>query len=178
MNEIWLPLFYNGLDLSDRFLVSSCGKIYSLKSQKILKQTLNKSTGYFGVCVSLGSRENKKLIKTHIAVACTFLGDRPDDYVVNHLDGNKKNNNVENLEWTTHSENVRHAYVNDLINCHYRIRCINTGEVFNSVVDACKWCGLSVWSRSMREYLNKNKNRKTAGKHPITKEGLRWEILN
>lgn len=74
MNEIWLPLFYNGLDLSDRFLVSSYGKIYSLKSQKILKQTLNKSTGYFGVCVSLGSREKKKLIKTHIAVACTFLG--------------------------------------------------------------------------------------------------------
>lgn len=178
MNEMWLPLFYKGLDFSDRFLVSSDGDIYSLKSKRVLKQTLNKSTGYFGVCVSLGSREKKKLIKTHIAVACTFLGDRSDDYVVNHKDGNKKNNNLENLEWTTHSENVRHAYENDLEKGHYRIRCINTGEVFNSVTDACKWCGLSVWSRSIREYLNKSKNRRTAGKHPITKEGLRWEILN
>lgn len=178
MNKMWLPLFYKGLDFSDRFLVSSDGDIYSLKSKRVLKQTLNKSTGYFGVCVSLGSREKKKLIKTHIAVACTFLGDRSDDYVVNHKDGNKKNNNLENLEWTTHSENVRHAYENDLEKGHYRIRCINTGEVFNSVTDACKWCGLSVWSRSIREYLNKSENRRTAGKHPITKEGLRWEILN
>lgn len=178
MGKIWLPLFYKSQDFSSRFLISNDGEIYSLKSKKILKQTLNKSTGYFGVCVSLGSRENKKLIKPHIAVACTFIGDMSDDYIVNHIDGNKQNNNVENLEWVTYSENVRHAYENNLIKGHYRIKCINTGEIFNSVIDACKWCGLSIWSRSIREYLDKSNNRKTAGKHPITKERLMWEIVN
>lgn len=53
MEEIWKPMFYKDMDLSDRFLVSNKGNIYSLISNKILKQTPNKSTGYYGLCVSL-----------------------------------------------------------------------------------------------------------------------------
>ena len=165
------------MDLSHRFLVSNDGEIYSLKSNKILKQSLNKNTGYFGVCVSLGSRKSKKLIKPHIAVACTFLGDKSSDFIVNHKDGNKTNNHLKNLEWVTHSENVRHAFIHDLEKCHYKIKCLNTGEIFYSVSEACSWCGLAIWSRSIKEYLQNDKGRKTAGKHPITKEGLRWELI-
>ena len=175
--ECWKPLIYKEIDLSDRFRVSNYGEIYSLKSKKILKQRLNLSTGYYGVCVSLGGRDKKMLIKPHIAVACSFVGGYKDGLVVNHKDGNKTNNFAENLEWVTKSENTFHAYHNDLIKNHRKIKCVNTGEVFNSVADACRWCGLSIWSRSIKELLDGNENRKTAGRHPVTKEKLTWELI-
>ena len=173
----WKTLIYKDCDLAGQYLISNDGKIFSLKSNKILKQNINKKTGYYGVCVSLGGREKKKLIKTHIAVAMTFVDGYDDGLVVNHKDGNKTNNFAENLEWVTKSENTFHAYHNDLIKNHRKIKCVNTGEVFNSVADACRWCGLSIWSRSIKELLDGNENRKTAGRHPVTKEELTWELI-
>lgn len=125
----WKPLVYNGLDLTDRFLVSDSGEIYSLKSKKILKQVLNKSTGYYGICVSLGSRENKMYIKIHIAVACMFVGGREDGLVVNHKDGNKQNNHFENLEWISNIENIKHAN---------RMGLVHKGDMcYNSKIKNC-----------------------------------------
>lgn len=173
----WKPLIYKDCDLSEYYLVSDEGQLYSLKSNRILKQTLNRQTGYYGVCVSLGSRSKKKLIKVHIAVAMTFVDGYEENLIVNHKDGNKQNNNALNLEWVTLSENVTHSYRNNLSKNHKQIKCINTGEVFNSVSEACQWCGLSSWSRSIKEYLDGKKNRKSAGKHPVTKEPLTWEFV-
>lgn len=173
----WKPLIYKDCDLSERYLVSDAGQIYSLKTNKILRQTLNKQTGYYGVCISLGSRKKRKLIKTHIAVAVMFVDGYAENLVVNHKDGDKKNNNAENLEWVTTSENQIHALNNGLRTDNQRIMCLNTGQIFNSVTDACRWCGLSEWSRSIKEYLNGQKNRKSAGKHPVTKEPLRWKLV-
>ena len=173
----WKTLIYKDCDLAGQYLISNDGKIFSLKSNKILKQNINKKTGYYGVCVSLGGREKKKLIKTHIAVAMTFVDGYDDGLVVNHKDGNKKNNLAENLEWITSSENRIHAMRNGLCTNNRKIRCINTGQVFDSVSEACRWCGLASWSRSIIEYLNGEKNRKSAGKHPLTKEPLTWEFV-
>lgn len=114
MEEIWKPMVYKDIDLTDRFLVSNKGEIYSLKSNKILKQTLNKSTGYYALCVSLGGRKNKKAIKTHIAVASTFVAGYKRDLVVNHKDENKQNNDETNLEWVTCKQNVIHAIEHEL----------------------------------------------------------------
>lgn len=126
MPEVWKPLIYKDIDMSDRFLISNYGNIYSLKSQKILKQTLNKSTGYYAACVSLGSRNNRKLIKTHIAVALNFVEGYKRELVVNHKDGNKRNNSADNLEWVTHKQNSIHASENGLLN-------IKSGcDVYNS----------------------------------------------
>lgn len=139
----WTPLVYNGLDLTDRFLVSDKGEIYSLKSDKILRKTLNKSTGYYGVCVSLGSREKKMHIKIHIAVACMFVSGRKEELVVNHKDGDKTNNNFSNLEWVTSKQNTQHAFSNGLIykngsKSFSSVICVNTGEVFKSMADAAR----------------------------------------
>lgn len=169
-------MIYKDLDLSDRFLISENGEIYSLVSKKYLKQGLNKSTGYYGVCVSLGSRNKKMLIKSHIAVASTFVGGYKDGLVVNHKDGNKENNNVDNLEWVTPKENSVHALNNGLFTTNKKVRCLNTGEIFISIQEAAKWCGLSKRGQSLFEYFKKD-SRKTAGKHPITKEKLRWELV-
>lgn len=65
--------------------------------------------GYCGICVSIGSRSKKKCFRVHKAVAETFIPNPDDKPVVNHKDGNKQNNVVSNLEWTTFKENTRHA---------------------------------------------------------------------
>lgn len=175
MKEVWKPMKYKDYDFSNVYFISNCGRVYSKKSNKILSQTLNKETGYFGFCISLGSRKRKKYIKTHIAVAFNFVDGYKECLMVNHKDGNKKNNNSDNLEWVTNSENTQHAYDNGMNNRQIKVKCLNTGEIFPSISKACEWCGLSLLGSSIRGYLNKYSKRKYAGRHPITKEPLQWE---
>lgn len=66
------------------------------------------SNGYLMVRIQEKKKANTFTI--HSLVAKAFLGDRPKGFIVNHIDANKLNNNVENLEWTTYSGNIRHAY--------------------------------------------------------------------
>lgn len=140
--EEWEPLIYKDLDLSDRFLISNTGKLYSKISKKILKTHINKE-GYEVVCVSLGGRDKKKIIRIHIAVACMFCDGYKDGLTVNHKDGNKINNLYTNLEWVTYKENSKHAYATGLAKGHGERMVkqidINTGEeiaIFNSIKEA------------------------------------------
>jgi len=75
---------------------------------KVLKPAINKD----GYCATMLQRDDKKYCswKIHRWIALTFLGPRPDGLQVNHKDGNKQNNAVENLEYITHSENVQHSF--------------------------------------------------------------------
>lgn len=60
-------------------------------------------------------RENRKCVTIHTAVAKLFIGERPSpDHQINHKDGIKRNNYVENLEYVTASENVIHSILNGL----------------------------------------------------------------
>jgi hypothetical protein len=56
----------------------------------------------------------KRTLYIHRLVAEAFLGRPSECNEVNHLDGNKSNNCLENLEWTTHSRNLQHAFQTDL----------------------------------------------------------------
>lgn len=56
-----------------------------------------------------------------------------------------------------------------------KVRCVNTNEIFNCIMDAARWCGLKNGA-SIGEVCRKGKQ-KTAGKHPITKEKLYWEYV-
>ena len=58
-----------------------------------------------------------------------------------------------------------------------KVVCLNTGEVFNTMMDAARWCGLSN-SSSIGQVCNHTNKRKTAGKHPITNEKLFWEFID
>ena len=154
----WKPLVYKGKNFGDRFLISDEGEIYSLISKKKLKQTLNKSTGYIGVVVSLGGRNKKILIKTHIAVASTFVEGYKDGLVVNHKDGNKKNNNASNLEWVTHKQNSIHASKNGLL--HGKTGC----DVYNSKISESD-------VRNIREMLkNGEKQCDIAKKYSVSRD--------
>ena len=75
--------------------------------EKILKGGLY-TNGYKFVCLrKKGKTQN---IMVHRLVAKAFVSNPSDLPCVNHLDGNKLNNNATNLEWCTHSENRKHAY--------------------------------------------------------------------
>ncbi len=73
----------------------------------------NSSDGY--KTFNLKNHNGKKNIAIHRLVAQEFISN-PNDYnIVNHKDGNKKNNCFDNLEWCTRSQNTKHAYDNNLI---------------------------------------------------------------
>lgn len=84
------------------------GRVYSsIKPTKILKNVL-KTTGYEQVFLHL--KPKAKLCLVHRLVAKAFIPNPENKPQVNHIDGNKSNNNVSNLEWVTPSENGLHAY--------------------------------------------------------------------
>jgi len=94
------------------YWVSSYGRIKG-KRGRILKERINQ-TGYNEVVLTVSGTPN--YVRAHVLVAKAFLG-KPYSLrrlEVNHKDGNKLNNRVENLEWVTRSENLRHAYATGL----------------------------------------------------------------
>jgi len=102
----------------DKYIVQSNGVVYSLYSNKELNQTDN-GRGYFNVKLQLPLSETNgiKKYKTcyiHRLVAQAFI-DNPEELPqVNHIDGNKANNSVENLEWCTALQNTQHAIATQL----------------------------------------------------------------
>ena len=109
MKEEWRDIEgYEGL-----YQISCLGRIKSLKcgKERILKLGSN-PLGYS--IVGLYKNGQQKFFTVHRIVAKTFISKSNDKSEVNHIDGNKKNNKVNNLEWTTRSENIKHAIKNGL----------------------------------------------------------------
>lgn len=91
------------------YMVSDQGRVMSTKYKgtRILAPRLG-ATGYF--FAALCSEGVQKSFAVHRLVAEAFLENPDNKPQVNHIDGNRKNNNISNLEWVTASENVKHAY--------------------------------------------------------------------
>lgn len=101
MKEIWKNIEgYEGY-----YKISNLGKVNSLRNKKILKPYL--SDGYYRVTLCVNG--NRKIYKIHRLVAKSFVLNTHNKLHVNHMDGNKINNNIDNLEWCTNHENRIHA---------------------------------------------------------------------
>ena len=100
--EKWLPVRgYEG-----KYEVSSRGRVRSVRTGKVLAQCLWNS-GYMGVSLWANNKGVNRSV--HRLMAESFLNLEPE-LQVNHIDGNKLNNSLENLEVVTPSENSRHRY--------------------------------------------------------------------
>ncbi|EJV41800.1 HNH endonuclease [Bacillus toyonensis] len=89
--------------------VSTNGRVMNVITSKILSQEVHDG-GYKTVRLYKNGRPYKKYV--HRLVAQAFLSNPFDKPNVNHIDNNKHNNNVRNLEWVTQKENVRHSIDN------------------------------------------------------------------
>lgn len=84
---------------------------YVRQTSKKIKRPLSRK-GY--EVVMLYGKGKRRLYPIHRLVAEHFIPNPENKSQVNHIDGNKLNNNVKNLEWVTASENVKHSYDNGL----------------------------------------------------------------
>lgn len=115
MEERWKDIvgFENTYQVSNLGTVKSLkrkswnGKTWHIIQERYLKQT-KASHKYF--TVSLSKNGQKKSFLVHNLVASAFIDNPENKKTVNHIDGNKTNNQIENLEWATQSENNYHAY--------------------------------------------------------------------
>lgn len=82
------------------------GNVFSMRTDKFLKPY--EKNGY--LAVNLYKNGKVKHFYIHRLVARAFIPNREGKREVNHLDCNKKNNSIENLEWCDRSQNVKHTY--------------------------------------------------------------------
>ena len=105
MKEEFRQLRINGIETD--YLISNLGRVLTKGGEKTKSTEIN-MFGYEKV--SLQINKKAKLISVHRAVYETFKGPIPPGMQINHIDGNKLNNCIDNLEIVTGSENVQHAW--------------------------------------------------------------------
>ena len=115
IDEQWLPVVSKGGIFADRYEVSNLGRVRAnpkikcggSKPFRILFQAADES-GYLRVSLHYAPMK-RMTVKVHRLVADSFLGARLQGHQVNHIDGDKTNNSVENLEFVSNKENAWHA---------------------------------------------------------------------
>lgn len=154
-----------------RYLISSAGEVYSMLTKQ-RKNTEIANNGYERV--TLWKDGEGKHFLVHRLVAKAFIPN-PNNYeMVNHIDGNKRNNNVENLEWCSASHNMKHAYENHLITPKTTKVAQYTKDfklirIWESIAQACEELNLN--HSNIVTVCKQNTNRKYAG-------GFIWRYAN
>lgn len=172
IKEIWKDIpNYEGL-----YQASNLGNIKSLERynykghhnlERILKPTLCKN-GY--LYVNLCKNKKTKIIQVHKLIAITFLKNSNNYLCINHIDGNKTNNSVYNLEYCTYSHNEKEAYklgLKKTIPTAQYDTNDNLIQIYKSRVEAEKATGInasSIWAVCKGQ-------RKTAG-------GYKWKRIS
>ena len=157
------------------YSVSNYGRVRNNKTGYILKPL---EVGFGYVVVELWNKNGPKSKKIHRLVAEAFLPNPDKKTQVNHIDGNKKNNRLDNLEWVTASENMKHSYDSKIRVPHQErpVRIVETGEIFKSVKECAEKieghdCDIS---RCLRQSTAKGLTQANGYTH----KGLHFEYVN
>lgn len=155
-HKVWKKYPYD-----NNYEISTTGevrRIYKDHTRNLTPTTFRDGYKY----VVLTKNSKGKAIAVHRLVALTFIKKSGRTTQVNHIDGNKGNNSIKNLEWVTPSQNIMHAYKNNLIIPPHEkpVQCIENGKMYRSVRAASRATNICFTSISM---CCRNKL-KTAGK--------------
>ena len=163
--EQWRTCVYDG-EVFEQYEVSKDGRVRSLNYRghgkvQELKQSKNKS-GYLSVILNKNGKT--KLCYIHRLVAFTWIPNDDTEHKteVNHLDHNRQNNHVENLQWCTHQYNIEYSHAK-------RVLCIETGKVYDSVRQVERETGLA--ESSISNCCNGHKKYSTCG-------GYHWKYVD
>jgi len=158
------------IEKATNYEVSNYGQVRNKNTNKILKPTL--IGGYLAIGLRIDNKTTTAFL--HRLVAIRFLVCNNEMFVVNHKDGCKTNNNMENLEWISQSENGKHAY---RLNLH-KPRRLGVSQYtkdyvfikeYESLLDAEKETGIS--NGLISNVCRGVRNRQTAG-------GYIWKYTN
>lgn len=149
-SESWKPI----PGFEGRYDASSFGRIRSYQRHRfneVIPHILvpcERKKGYLQLCLLKGGKQYSCAV--HRLVAMTFIPNPENKPQVNHIDLNKRNNNIGNLEWCDGKENIRHARRNGIVfnrNASKAIskpvQCLETKTVFQSARDAARKMNLS-----------------------------------
>ena len=155
MEEIWKDIpEYEGL-----YQASNLGRIRSIKrygtSGKILKGEIDE-WGYIRISLSKNNKPKKN--KAHRLILMTFCPTNDPKLQVNHKDGNKQNNKLENLEWCSASYNTIHSYINGL-NKTRGIKVIVIDKQTNEKSEYKSYRDASLGIGHNKGYISKNINK-------------------
>ena len=162
--------FMDGYRVSDNGVVESSRKSRGKRWVKYAGNPNRGSGGYRQVKLA-GGYMGVKTWFIHRLVAIHFIPNPLNKPEVNHIDGDKSNNDISNLEWVTKVENAIHANAMGLMNRNFgadhhqskSIMCIETGEVFVSAIEARDKMGLTDAARKNISNVCKGKRNSTGG---------------
>lgn len=169
MTEEWRPVVgYEGL-----YEVSNLGRVRSLPrwrshQQKLVLRCSSNNSGYQQV--HLSTHNKQKSMTVHRLVAQAFIPNPENKPEINHIDGDKTNNKIDNLEWVNRKENVHHAiYKLDHKTNWCRVRCVETDIIYSSCTEAARINNLS------RKHIERVSDH-ARGNH--TAGGRHWEWVD
>jgi hypothetical protein len=126
------------------YVVYEDGRVYSNKSNKFLKH--QKKT-YPSVYLYL--KDRLKIYFVHRLIGENFIPNPLNKPYINHIDANRNNFSIDNLEWVTHSENMQHCWDNGFHKMTMPVKkvlCTKTGKIYQSVEETSKLLGISIHS--------------------------------
>ena len=140
--EVWKTVVIDGVTY-DGYEVSNYGKVRSLNYNRTGKvqelKPCKDRNGY--LTVVLCQKDKQRSFLVHRLVACTYIPNPENKPTVNHINENKEDNRVENLEWATMKEQVQHG--TSLERRSKKVLCVETGVIYDSTMEVERQTGLS-----------------------------------